>query len=237
VLPHLPSAWLARRARQPLVWRLGGCAAPHPGHAKSRGQGEALHWSVLLAPGLSAEEIPMRTGRLHLAVLPGLILLSLSLAERCDGSAGWVFTESQLRASAGDSVLLQCLFLDPVAKGWTVDKVDWLRMAGAGKQKVGRDPGAGGGAGRGAGGRGGRARQPCCSREAAGKPGCMAQALRGGSFPCVAVGNLHRSPQLRTAGEPQRWVLHQGLSEGVGASWALACGKHSTGRERGSEGS
>ncbi|XP_075298533.1 junctional adhesion molecule-like isoform X2 [Opisthocomus hoazin] len=67
-------------------------------------------------------------------VLLSLTLL-LTLLERCDGSAGWVFTESQLRASAGDSVLLQCLFLDPVAKGWTVDKVDWLRMAGAGKQK------------------------------------------------------------------------------------------------------
>ncbi|KFR00022.1 hypothetical protein N306_12463, partial [Opisthocomus hoazin] len=50
-------------------------------------------------------------------VLLSLTLL-LTLLERCDGSAGWVFTESQLRASAGDSVLLQCLFLDPVAKGW-----------------------------------------------------------------------------------------------------------------------
>ncbi|XP_053942925.1 junctional adhesion molecule-like isoform X2 [Cuculus canorus] len=77
----------------------------------------------------------MGTGRLHLAVLPGLILLSLSPAERCSRVAGWVFTEPQLRASAGDSVLLQCLFLDPVAKGWTMTKVDWLRMAGAGTQK------------------------------------------------------------------------------------------------------
>ncbi|XP_030361379.1 junctional adhesion molecule-like isoform X2 [Strigops habroptila] len=77
----------------------------------------------------------MRTGRLHLAVLSGLILLSLSLAERCSGSAGWVFMEPQLRASAGDSVLLQCLFLDPPAKGWTMAKVDWLRLAGAGTQK------------------------------------------------------------------------------------------------------
>ncbi|XP_040472056.1 junctional adhesion molecule-like isoform X1 [Falco naumanni] len=77
----------------------------------------------------------MGIGRLHLAVLPGLILLSLSLAERCSGLAGWVFMEPQLQASAGDSVLLQCLFLDPVARGWTMAKVDWLRMAGAGTQK------------------------------------------------------------------------------------------------------
>ncbi|XP_049655539.1 junctional adhesion molecule-like isoform X2 [Accipiter gentilis] len=77
----------------------------------------------------------MGTGRLHLAVLPGLILLSLSLAEQCSGLAGWVFMEPQLRASAGDSVLLQCLFLDPVAKGWMMTKVDWLRVAGAGMQK------------------------------------------------------------------------------------------------------
>ncbi|XP_064896266.1 junctional adhesion molecule-like isoform X3 [Columba livia] len=77
----------------------------------------------------------MGTDRLHLAVLPGLILLSLSPAERCSGSAGWVFTEPQLRARAGDSVLLQCLFLEPAAKGWTMDKVDWLRMAGPGMQK------------------------------------------------------------------------------------------------------
>ncbi|XP_065711836.1 junctional adhesion molecule-like isoform X2 [Patagioenas fasciata] len=77
----------------------------------------------------------MGTDRLHLAVLPGLILLSLSPAERCSGSAGWVFTEPQLRARAGDSVLLQCLFLEPATKGWTMDKVDWLRMAGPGVQK------------------------------------------------------------------------------------------------------
>ncbi|XP_069732408.1 junctional adhesion molecule-like isoform X2 [Phaenicophaeus curvirostris] len=55
--------------------------------------------------------------------------------ERCSGAAGWVFMEPQLRASAGDSVLLPCLFLDPGAKGWTMTKVDWLRMAGAGAQK------------------------------------------------------------------------------------------------------
>uniref|UniRef100_A0A8C8B9W7 Ig-like domain-containing protein n=1 Tax=Otus sunia TaxID=257818 RepID=A0A8C8B9W7_9STRI len=65
-----------------------------------------------------------------------VVLLSLTLVltwlERCSGWAGWVFTEPQLRASAGDSVLLQCLFLDPVAKGWTMAKVDWLRAAGAG---------------------------------------------------------------------------------------------------------
>ncbi|XP_074417250.1 junctional adhesion molecule-like isoform X1 [Larus michahellis] len=77
----------------------------------------------------------MGTGSLRLAIIPGLILLSLSLAERCSGSAGWVFTEPQLRASAGDSVLLQCLFLGPVAKDWTLDKVDWLRTAGPGTQK------------------------------------------------------------------------------------------------------
>lgn len=92
----------------------------------------------------------MRTGRLHLAVLPGLILLSLSMAERCSLSAGWVFMEPQLQAGAGDSVLLQCLFLDPLAKGWTMAKVDWLRLAGAGTQKVGWDQGMGGEAGNGA---------------------------------------------------------------------------------------
>ncbi|KFQ11934.1 hypothetical protein N329_00922, partial [Haliaeetus albicilla] len=65
-------------------------------------------------------------------------LLSLTLVltwlEQCSGLAGWVFTEPQLRASTGDSVLLQCLFLDPVAKGWMMTKVDWLRVAGAGMQ-------------------------------------------------------------------------------------------------------
>lgn len=158
MLPYFPSVWLVQRAQQPLVWRLGGCAALHPRHTKSRGRGEALpaqgagppccapDWSVPLAPGLSGEEVSMGTGRLHLAVLPGLILLSLSLAEQCSGLAGWVFTEPQLRASTGDSVLLQCLFLDPVAKGWMMTKVDWLRVAGAGMQKVGQDQGMGGGA-------------------------------------------------------------------------------------------
>ncbi|XP_014805029.1 PREDICTED: junctional adhesion molecule-like isoform X2 [Calidris pugnax] len=66
------------------------------------------------------------------------VLLSLTLVltwlERGSGLAGWVLMEPQLRASAGDSVLLQCLFLDPVAKG-LVDKVDWLRMAGPDTQK------------------------------------------------------------------------------------------------------
>lgn len=97
----------------------------------------------------------MGTDRLHLAVLPGLILLSLSSAERCSGSAGWVFTEPQLRARAGDSVLLQCLFLEPAAKGWTMDKVDWLRMAGPGVQKVGWDGGWAVGQGRQPAARGG----------------------------------------------------------------------------------
>ncbi|XP_032860701.1 junctional adhesion molecule-like isoform X2 [Tyto alba] len=63
------------------------------------------------------------------------LTLMLTWLERCSGWVGWVFTEPQLRASAGDSVLLQCLFLDPVAKGWTMAKVDWLRTAGAGTQK------------------------------------------------------------------------------------------------------
>ncbi|KFR05166.1 hypothetical protein Y956_12603, partial [Nipponia nippon] len=65
-------------------------------------------------------------------------LLSLTLVltwlERCSGSAGWVFVEPQLQASAGDSVLLRCLFLDPVAKGWTRAKVDGLRTAVADTQ-------------------------------------------------------------------------------------------------------
>lgn len=85
----------------------------------------------------------MGTGRLALAILPGLILLSLSPAERCSWAAG-VFMEPQLRARAGDSVLLPCLFLDPDGKGGTLHKVDWLRKAGDGTQ-VGRDRGARGG--------------------------------------------------------------------------------------------
>ncbi|KFQ27961.1 hypothetical protein N332_07970, partial [Mesitornis unicolor] len=64
------------------------------------------------------------------------VLLSLTVVltwlERCGGSAGWVSTEPQLRARAGDSVLLQCLFQDPLAQGWTMDKVDWLRQVGDG---------------------------------------------------------------------------------------------------------
>ncbi|XP_071432311.1 myelin protein zero-like protein 2 isoform X2 [Pithys albifrons albifrons] len=66
------------------------------------------------------------------------VLLSLTLVltwlERCGGS-GWVFTEPQLQASAGDSVLLQCRFLDLENRGWTVLKVDWLYKAGAGTQE------------------------------------------------------------------------------------------------------
>lgn len=87
----------------------------------------------------------MGTGGLHLAVLPGLILLSLCLAERCSGSAGWVFTQPQLRAGAGDSVLLQCLLRDVADESWTMVKVDWLHVPGTGAQKVGQDQGAGGG--------------------------------------------------------------------------------------------
>lgn len=79
----------------------------------------------------------MGTGRLQLALLSGLMLLSLSPAGPCTGAAE-AFTEPQLRARAGDSVLLQCLFLDPDSKGWTLHKVDWLHKAGAGTQ-VGRD--------------------------------------------------------------------------------------------------
>ncbi|XP_030918248.1 junctional adhesion molecule-like [Geospiza fortis] len=65
-------------------------------------------------------------------------LLSLALLltwlGRCTGAAQ-VFMEPQLRARAGDSVLLQCLFLDPDSKGWTLHKVDWLHRAGAGTQE------------------------------------------------------------------------------------------------------
>ncbi|XP_038017515.1 junctional adhesion molecule-like isoform X2 [Motacilla alba alba] len=66
------------------------------------------------------------------------VLLSLALVltwlGRCSAAAG-VFTEPQLRARAGDSVLLLCLFLDPDSKGWTLHKVDWLHKAGAGTQE------------------------------------------------------------------------------------------------------
>ncbi|OXB62366.1 hypothetical protein ASZ78_009432 [Callipepla squamata] len=74
----------------------------------------------------------MGTGRLRSAIL---VLLSLCLAGRSSSSAGWVFTEPWLHADAGDSVLLRCLFQDPEATGWTVIKVDWLRVPGAGTQK------------------------------------------------------------------------------------------------------
>lgn len=97
----------------------------------------------------------MGTGGLPLAVLPGLILLSLSPAERCSGAAG-VFVQPRLRAGAGDSVLLPCLFIDPDSRGWTLHKVDWLHKAGDGT-KVGRDGVAGEGT---RGGRAGRGRQP-----------------------------------------------------------------------------
>ncbi|XP_014115289.1 PREDICTED: uncharacterized protein LOC106628605 isoform X3 [Pseudopodoces humilis] len=67
------------------------------------------------------------------------VLLSLTLLltwlERCSGAAG-VFMEPQLRARAGDSVLLPCLFLDPESRGWTLHKVDWLHKAGAGAQDL-----------------------------------------------------------------------------------------------------
>ncbi|XP_042738411.1 uncharacterized protein LOC122186088 isoform X3 [Lagopus leucura] len=76
----------------------------------------------------------MGTGRLRSA---SLILLSLCLAGRSSSLTGWVFTEPWLHASAGDSVLLRCLFQDPEATGWTVTKVDWLRVPVAGKQKHG----------------------------------------------------------------------------------------------------
>lgn len=84
----------------------------------------------------------MGTGRLRSA---SLILLSLCLAGRSSSLTGWVFTEPWLHASAGDSVLLRCLFQDPEATGWTVTKVDWLRVPVAGKQKVGQNRGVGNG--------------------------------------------------------------------------------------------
>lgn len=159
----------------------------------------------------------MGTDRLHLAVLPGLILLSLSPAERCSGSAGWVFTEPQLRARAGDSVLLQCLFVEPEAKGWTMDKVDWLHMAGPGAQKVGWDQGWAL-----AQAAGGQARQPGCPRGAVGKP-----ILEGSPV----WWHLHRSPCPHSAGELQHRVLRPGaFQESMGASWALECNQRSTGR-------
>ena len=109
----------------------------------------------------------MGTGRLHSAIL---ILLSLCLAGRSGSLAGWVFTGPWLHASAGDSVLLRCLFQDPEATGWTVTKVDWLRVPGAGKQKVGQNRGWA---------MGGRLRQPRCSWSTAGGelPSCVPHAV------------------------------------------------------------
>ncbi|GAB0199734.1 sodium channel subunit beta-2 [Grus japonensis] len=66
--------------------------------------------------------------------IPQTVLI-VTERERCSGSTGWVFTEPQLRASTGHSVLLQCLFRDSVAKGCTMAKVDWLRMEGNDTQK------------------------------------------------------------------------------------------------------
>ncbi|XP_035411696.1 junctional adhesion molecule-like isoform X1 [Cygnus atratus] len=63
------------------------------------------------------------------------LTLVLALLERCSGSAGWVFTEPQLQAGAGDSVLLQCLLRDAADKSWTMVKVDWLHVPRAGTQK------------------------------------------------------------------------------------------------------
>ncbi|XP_068515376.1 junctional adhesion molecule-like isoform X2 [Anas acuta] len=63
------------------------------------------------------------------------LALVLALLERCSGSAGWVFTQPQLRAGAGDSVLLQCLLRDVADESWTMVKVDWLHVPGAGAQK------------------------------------------------------------------------------------------------------
>lgn len=131
------------------VWRPGGCAASHPRLAESRAQGEALSAGPpRRSPDCSApldssrEETSMGTGRLRSA---SLILLSLCLAGRSSSLTGWVFTEPWLHASAGDSVLLRCLFQDPEATGWTVTKVDWLRVPVAGKQKVGQNRGVGNG--------------------------------------------------------------------------------------------
>ncbi|XP_066191078.1 myelin protein P0-like [Sylvia atricapilla] len=66
------------------------------------------------------------------------VLLSLTLVlpwlGLC-GRAAVVFMQPQLRARAGDSVLLQCLFIDPGSKGWTLLKVDWLHRARAGAQE------------------------------------------------------------------------------------------------------
>ncbi|XP_013806627.2 junctional adhesion molecule-like isoform X1 [Apteryx mantelli] len=73
---------------------------------------------------------PHRSKMKVLLTLPLLMLL-----ERCSGSAGWVFTQPQLQACSGDSVLLECRFLDSMAESWTMVKVDWLHTPGAGKQE------------------------------------------------------------------------------------------------------
>ncbi|XP_065594386.1 junctional adhesion molecule-like isoform X2 [Cyrtonyx montezumae] len=67
-------------------------------------------------------------------MLLGLALVVTFLG-RSSSSSGWVFTEPWLHADAGDSILLRCLFQAPEATGWTVTKVDWLRVPGAGTQK------------------------------------------------------------------------------------------------------
>ncbi|XP_039940858.1 junctional adhesion molecule-like [Hirundo rustica] len=63
------------------------------------------------------------------------LTLVLTLLERCSAAAE-VFMEPQLRARAGDSVLLRCLFMDPDSRGWTLHKVDWLHKAGAQEEMV-----------------------------------------------------------------------------------------------------
>lgn len=147
----------------------------------------------------------MGTGRLPLAVLPGLILLSLSPAEWCSGAAG-VFMQPQLRARAGDSVLLQCLFIDPDSKGWTLHKVDWLHKAGDGTQ-VGRDGVAGcmGHVVAGEGGRGSRG-EAALERLWEAQPAACRLAVRRGSFH-----ERKKGPRAGArAGEVPLWVLHPG---------------------------
>lgn len=190
------------------VWWLGGCAAPHPRHARSRGQGEALaagRGSLLCSGLLSATRpafvwrgdaygdrraAPGCPPRPHPAVLvPGREMQRL----------GWLGVHT---ASASSRRWGLCPAAVPPPRRGRRELDDGegglAARAGNGCAEGGSGPGGWWGAG----GRGGGVKQPCCSREALGKlpgPGC----------------HRRKVPQLRAAGEPWHWVLCQGLSRRV----------------------
>lgn len=194
----LLSAWLVWRAQQPLVWRLGGCAAPHPRLARSRGQGEALpargagpprcalDWSVPLAPGLSGDEITYGD-RQAAAGRPPWTHPAVLVPGRARQRVGWLGVHG---ASASSQRWGLCPAAVPLPKPLG-QRLDGDQGGLAARARSWRAEGGSGPGGwtveqrAGAGGREGRLRQPCCSGEAPGKPVRLAQAARGGRFSYV----------------------------------------------------